>query len=116
VVLFGAGAGVPENLETCIERRYFSQIHYLALVCADDVLSERLQERPAWRGTREAAYIQENIRFNHWFQAYDRQPVIQLNKRTPRRDRLPSCSLDRGKPLRIRLPGPSRHGCHYNSR
>lgn len=78
VVLFGAGAGVPENIENCIERRYFSKIHYLALVCSDDVLAERLQQRPIWRGTREPAYIQAHIRFNHWFKAYRSQPVIKL--------------------------------------
>lgn len=66
VVLFGAGAGVPENLENCIERRYFSEIHYLALVCADDVLQERLRQRPAWRGT-EQAFIEESVSFNNWF-------------------------------------------------
>jgi hypothetical protein len=76
--LFGAGVGVPDNLEHCIERRYFSSIHYLALVCSDDMLAERLQQRPIWRGTREATYIQEHIRFNRWFKEYDSQPVIAL--------------------------------------
>ena len=49
VVLFGAGAGVPENIESCIGRRYFSAVHYLALICDDDLLVERLSKRPAWR-------------------------------------------------------------------
>lgn len=78
VVLFGAGVGVPENLENCIERRYFSQVHYLALVCSDEALAERLCGRPVWRGTREPAYIEEHIRFNQWFKTYDRQPAIKL--------------------------------------
>ena len=77
VVLFGAGAGVPENIEICIERRYFSKIYYLALVCSDEALSERLKMRPAWRGTGASAFIEENIRFNHWFKAYDSQPNIK---------------------------------------
>ena len=34
VVLFGAGMGVPENLEGCVERRYLLSIRYLALVCS----------------------------------------------------------------------------------
>jgi hypothetical protein len=51
VVLFGAGTGVPENLEPCVERRYFSALHYLALTCDDDLLAERLRRRPAWRRT-----------------------------------------------------------------
>ena len=77
VVLFGAGAGVPENIEGCIEQRYFSAVHYLALVCSDSSLSERLQARPVWRGTRDPKYIEEHIRFNRWFQEYDSQPLIE---------------------------------------
>jgi len=80
VVLFGAGVGVPENLEGCIERRYFSAIHYLALVCSDEALTERLRNRPAWRGSREQTYIEEHKRFNYWFKNYNavNQPSIKL--------------------------------------
>lgn len=56
IVLFGAGMGVPENIEPCVERRYFSEIHYLALVCDDGVLAQRLRARPAWRGAGDQAY------------------------------------------------------------
>lgn len=78
VVLFGAGAGVPENIEGCIERRYFSQVHYLALVCSDETLYERLQQRPSWRGSHEPAYIEVHVHFNQWFKAYASQPPIKL--------------------------------------
>ena len=78
VVLFGAGVGVPENIENRIERRYFSTVHYLALVCSDDTFSGRLYQRPTWRGTREPTFIEEQIRFNRWFKAYDGQPAITL--------------------------------------
>lgn len=78
VGLFGAGAGVPGNIENCIERRYFSQVDYLALVCSDEALSERLRLRPAWRGTQEQAYIDEQVRFNRWFKTYTGQPSIRL--------------------------------------
>jgi shikimate kinase len=78
VVLFGAGVGAPENIEGCIERRYFSKVHYLALVCSDEDLSERLRKRPVWRGTRESAFIDEQVRFNRWFKSYDGQPAIRL--------------------------------------
>ena len=67
VVLFGAGAGVPDNIEPCVERRYFSNSHYLALVCDDDILVERLKARPAWRGCGEPGYIENHVRFNRWF-------------------------------------------------
>ena len=79
--MFGAGAGVPENLEGCIERRYFSSIRYLALVCSDETLSERLRRRPAWRGTRDPKYIDDHQRFNQWFINYNKnetQPPIML--------------------------------------
>lgn len=81
VVLFGAGIGVPENIEGCIERRYFSSIRYLALVCSDEILFERLEQRPAWRGTKNMAFIQEQQRFNQWFINYNKnkhQPPITL--------------------------------------
>ena len=67
VVLFGAGVGVPENLEMCIERRYFSALHYLALTCEESVLTRRLQDRPQWRDSHDPVVIDEQIRFNQWF-------------------------------------------------
>ena len=67
VVLFGAGMGVPENIEPCVERRYFSHIHYLALVCNDEVLAQRLKARPAWRGSGDQASIDTHVQFNRWF-------------------------------------------------
>ncbi len=79
VVLFGAGLGVPDNIEPCVERRYFTSIEYLALTCNDDCLTQRLEMRPQWRGSRGAAHIAEQTRFNQWFK--DRgatQPAIRL--------------------------------------
>jgi hypothetical protein len=81
VVLFGAGIGVPSNLEGCIERRYFSGIHYLSLVCTDDRLAARLQQRPTWRQSSQQPFIEEQLRFNRWFRAYNQnggQPPISL--------------------------------------
>ena len=81
VVLFGAGMGVPENVEPCVERRYFSDIHYLALVCDDEVLAQRLKARPAWRGSGDQAYIDEHIHFNRWFkeQGKSNTPILLLD-------------------------------------
>jgi hypothetical protein len=67
VVLFGAGTGLPENLEPCLERRYFSTLHYVALTCDDAVLAERLRRRPAWRQSGSEAYVAEHVAFNRWF-------------------------------------------------
>lgn len=65
LVLFGAGC-IPENIEPCVERRYFSELRCLALVCADEVLTRRLQQRPEWRESHRAPFIAEQLRFNRW--------------------------------------------------
>ena len=80
VVLFGAGMGVPANLENCIERRYFSQLHYLGLTCEDEALVKRLEQRPAWRQSRSAANLSEQVQFNGWFKTQARQsrPAVDV--------------------------------------
>jgi hypothetical protein len=87
VALFGAGFGVPANLEPCIERRYFSRLHYLALVCEDEILLQRLKGRPAWRGAGSPEFVAAQVRFNVWFktEAGQSQPEIDLidTTRTP---------------------------------
>lgn len=60
------GCAIPEQFEECVERRYFSRVHYLALVCDDESLAERLKARPAWRGSFRDEYLQEHITFNDW--------------------------------------------------
>jgi len=82
VALFGAGMGVPSNLEGLVERRYFSAIHYLALVCSDEELARRLQARPAWRDSGGAAWIESQLAFNRWFRetgAFGQPPVELLD-------------------------------------
>ncbi len=67
VMIFGAGLGVPENIEPCIERRYFGKLHYLALVCEEDELRKRLLKRPEWRNCNDEGFIKAQIDFNRWF-------------------------------------------------
>lgn len=78
VALFGAGFVVPENLESCIERRYFSTIHYLGLTCSEEAQIERLQSRPTWRHTAEI--LDEQVAFNRWVRenAEKTTPPIEL--------------------------------------
>jgi len=66
VVLFSAGAGIPGNLQNCTERRYFSSLYVLALVCDKSTLKHRLQKRPAWRNCSES-FISNQIEFNKWY-------------------------------------------------
>jgi hypothetical protein len=59
------GTVVPPQFENRPERALFAGTHYLALVCADDVLRTRLRARPAWREWTEPR-ITEMLAFNHW--------------------------------------------------
>jgi gluconate kinase len=65
VALFGSA--IPSQYEDCIERRYFSEIYYLALICDDDLLKERLKNRPSWRNCGSDEFIEGHIQFNNWF-------------------------------------------------
>jgi DNA-directed RNA polymerase subunit RPC12/RpoP len=80
VALFGAGGAVPENVELCVERRYFSAVHYLALTCDDEVVVERLKSRPAWRKCGDPEFIDARVKFNHWFKekAITLEPPVEL--------------------------------------
>lgn len=66
VIFFSAGAGVPENIDRCTERRYFSSVHTLALICEDDILVTRLKKRPVWRNSAFDTFIKEQLSFNQW--------------------------------------------------
>lgn len=67
--LFGAGFAVPHNTQTLPERRLFSAVHYLGLVCDDEVLAARLRARPSWRNTTDEL-IGEHVKFNHWLKGH----------------------------------------------
>jgi adenylate kinase family enzyme len=71
------GCSVPEQFENCLERRYFSEIHYIAIVCDEDVLYKRLTE---YRGYEDQQYVKGSISFNTWIKenADKTQPSMQL--------------------------------------
>ncbi|MCP4423314.1 MAG: AAA family ATPase [Chloroflexi bacterium] len=77
LVLFNAGS-IPDNIEPCVERRYHAEIHYLALTCEDDILVERLRERPAWRQSHDKAFITEQIKFNHWLKEQAKKTDLKI--------------------------------------
>jgi broad-specificity NMP kinase len=70
------GVGVPTQFEQCIERRYFSELHYLALICDDQILPSRL----TWRGSLTDEYIAEQVLFNRWLlnNAQNTEPPMTL--------------------------------------
>lgn len=63
------GTAVPDGYEKSVERRYFTEIHYLALVCDDDALEGRLRNRPDWRNSSQPEFIEAMKEFNQWIKA-----------------------------------------------
>ncbi len=63
------GTAVPAQMELCPERRYLAAIHYLALVCDDDILARRLRARPDWRQSGGAEFSARMTAFNGWLKA-----------------------------------------------
>jgi hypothetical protein len=63
------GTALPDQFEECPERRYFSTLYYLTLVCDDDLLVERLQHRPEWRQTHTPEFLEDMVQFNGWLKA-----------------------------------------------
>jgi len=55
-------------------------ICYLALVCDDDLLVQRLEARPGWRRSGEAGFVREMVALNRWFRdnAQHAKPPIAL--------------------------------------
>ena len=78
VAIFGAGMGVPANLEPCVERRYLGALHFLALTCDDDALAARLRQRPAWRQSHSDEYIAGHVQFNRWLKSQAQQPASPM--------------------------------------
>ena len=79
VVLFCSG-GNPDNVEPCVERRYFSEVHYLALTCEDAELVQRLTGRPAWRKSGAQEFVKAQVEYNRWFKegGSDIGPPVEL--------------------------------------
>jgi gluconate kinase len=63
------GTALPDQLEPCAGRRYFTDLHFLALVCDSDTLAQRLRARPEWRQSGTAAFIDDMIEFNDYLRA-----------------------------------------------
>jgi hypothetical protein len=74
------GTALPKQYEACPERRYFTAIHYLALICDDDLLRERLETRPGWRRSGSATFLAQMVEFNRWLleNAQHTQPPMTL--------------------------------------
>jgi len=71
------GCGEPRHFEVCDARKYFTAIHYVAVVCRDDVLERRMREG---RGISDESWIQGSQSFNQWLWGNSDQtdPPMQL--------------------------------------
>ncbi|MEF8884942.1 MAG: hypothetical protein V5A44_07455 [Haloarculaceae archaeon] len=69
-VVFGAGFGVPSNLESHAQYDCFSRVEHLVLVCDGDEQERRLRDRPPGRHPAEFGTddddIAEQVEFNRW--------------------------------------------------
>ena len=72
------GSVSPGQFEPCVESRYFSSIHYLALVCNDETLTARLQNRPNWRDTQSEEFVLKQIKWMKWFKNTKHEQDIEL--------------------------------------
>ncbi|HJP93662.1 MAG TPA: AAA family ATPase [Pyrinomonadaceae bacterium] len=74
------GVGLPNQFEPCVERRYFSELHYLALTCDPQILVSRLRSRPKTRGTYNDETIKSQVAFNRWLleNAQSTEPPMTL--------------------------------------
>lgn len=59
------GTMLPEDVDRCDHRDFFSHVHYALLHCDDAIRGARLRARPAWRGCTEE-FIAQHERFAHW--------------------------------------------------
>ncbi len=63
------GSFTPDQLERLPARKLIGPIRFALLDCPDDVLADRLRERPAWRASSTEAKITEHQRFAAWLRA-----------------------------------------------
>lgn len=63
-VLLSANGMIPQNVEPCIERRYFTSVYYLAFTCERDTQIKRLKNRDAWNENDPDHGGQ--VSFNRW--------------------------------------------------
>ncbi len=61
--------GDPRPVRNLPGAHLFCGTHYLALVCDDTAIQQRLEDRPRWRDSSNPDHIAEHIEFNRWIKA-----------------------------------------------
>lgn len=60
------GTLLPEDVDRCDHRAFFSHVYYLNLHCDDATRDARLLARPAWRQCNTPEFIQRHRQFARW--------------------------------------------------
>ena len=71
------GCATPDQFENLPERDLFTEIHYLAVVCSDEALEDRMKNG---RGIDEEDWLRVSYNFNRWLKehAAETDPPITL--------------------------------------
>lgn len=64
------GTLLPEDLDRCDHRPFFSKVCYLNLHCDDATRAARLQARPAWRQSGSPEFLAHHRQFAQWLLAH----------------------------------------------
>jgi len=75
IAFFGTAPGVPDNVEPCDRRRYFSDICYLALTCEEAAQRQRLETRA--KQISDTA-VENQVEFNQWFRQHADEEGVEL--------------------------------------
>lgn len=60
------GTMLPQDMDRCDHRAFFSQIYYLNLHCDDTTRNARLLARPTWRQCDTPAFLERHRQFAQW--------------------------------------------------
>lgn len=101
------GTSLPQQCELSPERRYFSTLFYLALVCEDAQLLERLKQRPAWRHSGPEEFLEKMLRLNGWLKAQADLTSPPMTLYDSSLTSVQESSQDIARWIRARLPGNS---------
>lgn len=69
------GCAVPDQFEVCVEKDMFSKIYYLAFVCSDSELENRMKNG---RGITDDNWIKSSLGFNNWLKENAKNFSIKL--------------------------------------
>jgi energy-coupling factor transporter ATP-binding protein EcfA2 len=71
------GCALPEQFEFCIERKYFTDIYYIGIICDEHILVSRMRDG---RKITDEGWIKSSVEFNNWLRknADKTSPLINL--------------------------------------